>query len=498
MIVDQGGVLFGVDKIANTFVFTGNADITAPSDDLAIRFTNQYRGTAFRTVTTAVRDDQSAQLSLTVPTIRGLATIVRSAWVLSQDSRSLGLSSLNRISGAVGIAGDPTPWWKYEALGGIESTTQLGIQATGPLAGVRTFVSSLPLDLWSLNGTMLADWHYLDARRTNADLDLRADLRRDLNDGSYLRVGGAFGSLVRQYFTALVVGSAPEDVESRNEDRMSFDADVLYIALPNLTFGLTGFVMANAIERSYDDAVVGVPLTAVARTSDESIFDLDGRVTVSGPKLSATIGAGLYRRTEANIADSIHVIASDDLASLRSQEFQRDNQTDRTRWYLRGWWTPSSVDTVSADWTWFLLRYDTPSSFNDDDRDELNAIATIRYSRRLSELLTAGLAISGQFTHFVFLKASRSALNNQINAIRLAPFVRITGRVVNMRPQFEILANYTVYDFEGEGASVRSYGFRQLSYRDSIEIRLTNYLRLEAPVLIRYFERSTLLWNNFS
>lgn len=498
MIVDQGGLIFGVDKIANTFVFTGNADITVPSDLLTLRFTNQYRSTAFRTVTTAVRDDENAFLSISVPTTPGLSSLFRSSWVLSQDSRSLGLSSLDRISGAVGITGQPTPWWTYEALAGMESTTQLGIQATGPLAGLRTSVSSLPLDLWDLNGTMLADWHQLDQQRTNSDLDVHADIQRNLSDGSYLRVGGTYGSLARQSFTSVQLGATPDDVESRYEDRLTFDADVLYKATSFMAVGLTGFVMANAIERLYSEAVPGVPLTAVSRTSTETLFDLDGNVTFSNEQSSATVGAELYRRTESNVADSIHTIESDDLAAVRSQEFQRDNETDRTRWYVRGWWTPSGVDTVSVDWTWFLLRYDTPSSLNEDDRDELNAIATVRYARRLSDLLTVGLSFSGQYTHFVFLKASRSALNNENNAIRFSPFLRISGGVVTMHPQFEILANYTVYDFEGEGATVRSYGFRQMSYRDSIKVRLTERLRLEVPLLIRYFERSTLLWDDFS
>ncbi len=497
-VVDPNGVVFGVDKIANTFVFTGNADLLLPTDFGVIRLANQYRGSAFRTVTTAVRDDENAQISMTFPTVGGITPFVRGAWLLSQDSRSLGLSSLDRLSGAVGVSAQPEPWWTLEALAGLESTTQLGIQATGPLAGLRTNVTTLPLDQWDLNGALLADWHRIDAQRTNSDLDVNANIFRDLPDGSYLRVGGGYGALARQYFTALQIGATPDEVESRNEDRASFNADVLYNATSTLTFGMLGTLQANNISRQYAEAVTGSPLTAVMRTSQEVIFDLEGFARVGTEWSQVTFGANLFRRNETNVADPVHAIADDELAAIRSQEQQRDNQTARSRWYTRGWWRPSASDTLSAEWNWWLVQYDTPSDQNDDDRDELNAIATVRYVRDLSSGISVGAAISFQYTHYVFLRASRSAQNNENSMLRFSPFVRINGSVVTMQPHFEVLANYYVYDFEGEGASVRSYGFRQVSYRDSIKVRLTERLRVEAPILVRYFERSTLLWDDFA
>lgn len=490
--------MFGVDKIANTFVFTGNADISVPTDYGTLRFTNQYRGTAFRTVTTAVRDDEVAQLSMTIPTAEGLSTLVRGAWLLSQDSRSLGLSSLDRLNGAVGISAQPESWWTLEALAGVESTTQLGTQATGPLAGIRTNITTLPIEQWDLNGAFLADWHYMDRQRTNSDLDVNANLFRDLPDGSYLRVGGGYGTLARQYFTSIQIGDTPSEVETRQEARVNFSADVLYNATGALAFGLNGQVDANDISRQYAESVIDVPITAVMRTSNEVIFNLEGFTRLHSERAEATIGANLYRRNETNIADPVHEIQPDDLASIQSQEQQRDNVTDRTRWFARGWWKPSNVDTISAEWNWWLIRYDTPSELNDDDRDELNAIATVRYVREMSSVLSVGVALSYQYTHYVFLKASRSAQNNENSMIRFAPFLRITGSTVSMQPHVEVLANYYVYDFEGEGATVRSYGFRQVSYRDSIKVQLTDRLRLEAPILVRYFERSTLLWSDFS
>ncbi|MCX6141213.1 MAG: hypothetical protein NTX15_10375 [Candidatus Kapabacteria bacterium] len=127
------GIEFGVDKITNTFVWIGNADVAIPTDIGELRLYNQYRSSAFRTVTLATRDDQFSQLSWAYPFSSGLKAIVRQGWVLSRDSRSVGLNSLERLNAAAGIRYEPSPVGMVEALAGIEASSQLGIRATRPL-----------------------------------------------------------------------------------------------------------------------------------------------------------------------------------------------------------------------------------------------------------------------------------------------------------------------------------------------------------------------------
>lgn len=498
-IVDPGGIIFGVDKITNTFLFTGNADVTVPLGDGRFRWTNQYRGSTFRTSTTASRDNQNAQLSFELPIGPSLSAIMRGSWVLwADDSRSAGLSSLQRINGVAGARYAPNASWSAELFGGVESTEQLGTQATGPIIGGQANLYDLALDEWNLTGRALTDWHYLDEQRTNSDIDLRTDVLRSMLGGSAIRVGAGYTSLARQYFTSVPGVVEALDVEGRFEDRFTVDADLSYQIDDHLSVAFLGLVQANDISRNYAEPVSDVAITAVDRQLGEFVVDLQGRLSLAFDGFDATVGLERYQRDESNTVQPLHTIDESDLAGLRAQESQRDNQTGRTRFFTQLRWRPSDSDTLSAEWTSWLLNYDTPSDQNDDDRDELQAIATLRYSRRISELLSAGISLSGQYVHFVYLRASRSAFNNTNNVIRLSPFLRINGAVLQMKPQFEVLANYTVYDFEGEGAAVSSYGFRQMSYRDSIRVQLTNNLRFETPVLVRYFERSTLLWDDFS
>lgn len=61
----------------------------------------------------------------------------------------------------------------------------------------------------------------------------------------------------------------------------------------------------------------------------------------------------------------------------------------------------------------------------------------------------------------------------------------------------EVLANYTVYDFEDQVALVRSFSFRQASWSDSIVAQLTSNLALDVVGTVRVYERGILRWKEF-
>ena len=491
------GIEFGVDKIANTFVWICNADIHIPTSFGELRLYNNYRSSAFRTVTLTTRDDQFSQLSWSYPLSQDLKALVRQGWVLSRDSRSVGLNSLERLNAAAGVRYEPSPLGLIAAIAGVEASSQLAVSAAGPLAGISGRLTDLDIEQWMLSGNGLADWQRLDAQRTNTDVDLRAQVVRSLAEGSVLRLSVESANLGREFYTT-IDATQPLNVEQRAERRLVVGGDVSYAVTQALTLGLVTSLQSSGVKRSYGQPVGLISLTSVERQLQELVIEVEGYTQITLPTITFTGGGSIFQRSEKNGVDNIHGLDEAALSSIRAQEFKRDNQTLRTRMFGRGEWRPSSVDTVRLDVTGWLLRYDTPSSSNDDDRDELASVATLTYARRLSRNLSASLGLSGQYLHLVFLKASRSALNNVNRALRLSPTLHITGSVVRMQPQFEILANYTVYDYEGSSSSVRSFSFRQMSYRDSIRVQLTPHLHVESQVLLRYYERSTLQWAVFA
>lgn len=491
------GVEFGVDKITNTFVWTINADLDMPTSFGQFRFNNQYRASAFRTASVATRDDQQSQIAWEQPITSTFKAALRQSWILSQDSRSIGLNSLQRLNGALGLVYTPIQHAKIEALGGLESSTQLGVHATGPVALVRGNLDSYALDDWQLAGNALADWQQLDPRRTNTDMDVYARVARVLDEGTSLKLSAQKTLRGREFFTN-VSPSLPLNVEQRTEDIQQINADISYALTPELGIGFTGVVMSNSINRSYDTPMQDVALTSVSRQLSELSIDVEAHAQLSIDGLNAFVSGSVFQRSEQNGVQDVFGLAPASLQSVRSQEFQRDNETFRTRLLARGEYQPTEQDTFRLDVSGWLLRYDTPSLLNDDDRDELSTIATVSWSRKLSSNLSMNLGLSGQYLHLVFLRATRSAFNNVNRVLRLSPSFVLQTSGVTMQPQFEILANYTAYDYDGTNSAARSFSFRQISYRDSLRVRITPVISIESQVLFRYFERASFQWNEFA
>lgn len=497
-LMDARGITYGVDKIANTFLFTGIADIDVSTDVGTFRFVNSYRGSAFRTTTTALRDDQFSNLSWSIPVTQTLAAVVRNSWTISRDNRSVGLSSLERLNGALGARWQPTSTIDVDVMTGMERTSQLGIGTTGALFGLDANLRDLTVDDWQLSSRLLADYHRMDALRTNSDVIADASIVRALDEGSDLRVAASYSAVGREYFTTLALGATDVVVESRGEERVNIDAALRYAITPTVVSTITAQLQSASIDRRFGAPAADAPITSINRRLSELMIDLDAAVVWTFARGTVTVGGALYRRDEQNGVVERFAIEPSAMASLRSQENQRDNATRRSRMNARLLWTPSQRDTVEADLTSWLLRYDTPSDLNPDDRDELTTIAALRIARRVSSGLSVGVTLAGQQVHLVFLKAERSALNNQTRVLRLAPYLNVQTSVLAMRPQLEVLANYTVYDFESAGATARSFSFRQIAWRDSIRVRLGSSLHAEGQMLLRYSERATLFWQQFA
>lgn len=497
-VTQRKAVDFGVDKITNTFVWTGNADVDVPTSFGTFTLFNRFRSTAFRTSTLATRDDQQSQIAFTTPVSSALSAVVRQGWTLSQDSRSIGLNSLQRLGALAGLRYEVMPKATIEAVAGGESSTQLGVRAAGPLAAVVGVVRALDIDQWLLDGRLTADWQRLDTRRSNSDVDLMARVERTLAEGSVMRLSVTSTDRSRQFFTS-VSSSAPLNVEQRRERLFDATGAIIYAVSPELSVGFDGTLQSNGIERSYAEPLTNVPITEVRRRLDELVVDVSGSLQWTFSNLRASVVGSVFQRSERNGVQDVHGVSVADLLATRSQEFQRDNETFRTRGLARLEWVMSPIDTMRVEGASWLLRYDTPSATNDDDRDELASSLSLSYGRRVSSVLSMSVGLSGQFLHLVFLKASRSALNNINRSVRLSPSFHLRTKSVMMQPQFEILANYTAYDYEGSTAtSARSFSFRQLSYRDSIRVRLSDRVAIESPILLRYFERSTFRWGSFS
>jgi predicted RNA-binding protein with PUA-like domain len=158
----------------------------------------------------------------------------------------------------------------------------------------------------------------------------------------------------------------------------------------------------------------------------------------------------------------------------------------------------SNADRLKIDGSASILRYDTPDSLNVDDRDELLLALSVEETHNFSQYLSVGIEANVTLSHLVYLDRLQSANNNWNRVLSLSP--RISLRPVRWFVSEnigEVVANYTVYDFEEQVASVKSFSFRQVSWSDSTTIALNHRIDFSFSGTLRAYERGILKWKEF-
>ena len=135
-----------------------------------------------------------------------------------------------------------------------------------------------------------------------------------------------------------------------------------------------------------------------------------------------------------------------------------------------------------------------------EDRDELVYVASVVTKHKISPLLHLKIITDATATHLVYLLAERSANNFWNRTLRLSPVLLFKPhQKFSSANQFEVLANYTVYDFEEYSTGeIRSFSFRQFGFLDSTSLSIAKNISLEWFSYLNMYERGELRWKEFS
>ena len=179
-------------------------------------------------------------------------------------------------------------------------------------------------------------------------------------------------------------------------------------------------------------------------------------------------------------------------------EGSKDNISNTTFLSLNSFCQFSTKDLLQFSGMIRILRYDTPSESNFDDRDELLMLAGLSENHVFSPYFNLRNTLDLSSFHTVFLYGEQSANNLTNKIIRLQSQTNYTPsenfRTMN---SFEVLANYSVYDFEDKVPSYKSLVFRQFSWIDSTSLEITKNIGLDFFSYLKYYERGELNWKDF-
>jgi hypothetical protein len=281
---------------------------------------------------------------------------------------------------------------------------------------------------------------------------------------------------------------SPAQLQQRREYTASGE-----LALEEHLFaGLRGELRARAMHMTVSTTGSTPDLFPIRRTRFSG--GLAPAVDWKTPLGRVILGAELQYTEENN---RILATGASGLQEQRQREEMRDFNSLWTQ--LRGTLQLgiTARDSLELTTTAALLRYDTPSPQNTDDRDEQQLGALLSYRRLWRREVVTSLTVEFQGRHTVFLLAPRSAWNHWLYTLSLRWGGRWSSGNFSWSPLWEVLASYSVRDYPFTTV-LQDLSWRQWSYRDSLSIQLGRQWGAELQLAFRQTSVGILDWSHFA
>ncbi|HUI09541.1 MAG TPA: hypothetical protein VL221_04385 [Bacteroidota bacterium] len=500
--VNTASILF--DRNLNTYNWIGRAaiDTTAPGG-MHVGLLQQYSSNVIEfqgasPLPKLQSGQENLSLALRAPAGASVGGVFQWTSFSYSDNKGTGLNNASSENVLGGVALAPLPWIALTPMAGYRWDDQAGIRDRGMTYMAEATVPTIDADGYLLSGS---------ARFRQDNLAPRSLL----GDFAHFSAEKVFSSYARDSMDVGVnrnrhefYDPADSSIESRTEQIFTFADRLDYEVDPAVRSTFFVSIYGRGLDKDLRNWDAVAPPGGTFNTHiDEFLLDSwaqTGYRSADG-RASAWIRLSYSERSEVHSAKEPGG-ASGELDSLWSEANAQEHINDNTARHTQlsgGATIPvSSSDRVELAGSVGILRYDTPSDLNVEDRDELLVALSLSTWHAVSRTLDLGIVLGGSIDHLVYLLSERSANNNINRVLRLSPrtIFRPAAGITSLNA-FEVLANYTVYDFEQQLPSVKSFSYRQFAWMDSTSVDLTHRIGFDFFAYWRIYERGQLEWTQF-
>lgn len=493
------------DHALDTYNWIGRTALDTSAGGLRIGLQEQYAANVIRleaaspgTLSKLQSNQENIALTVRAPLSEVFSPQAQWTSLVYSDNKGTDLNSASSHALLGGFDYAPLPWLFVTPMAGYRWDTQAGIADRGGAYALGVRLLGVEADGYRVAGSAQYREDVLDPRRLEGHF-ARIGVQRSFSSYTRDSLEAGFSRNRMDFYSP-----ADSNIESRIEQVLTFSNVLNYDLDPSITTTLSVGIYDRGLDKDIGNWNAVGPKDVQFNTHIDE-FRLDTYVQAGYRSSDLRTGARLRfahsERTENHSAirptDASPVIALQ--YSERNKQEQVSNNASRRTVLSGDLLIPLSLsDDISLSGSAGILHYDTPSELNVEDRDELLYVLTLATSHRISRMLEIGIELNGTLSHTVYLLKERSA-NNAINRVlRLAPrSVYRPVRAVTSINTLEVLANYTVYDFEQLQTSVKSYSYRQFGWLDSTSFDLTHSLGIDFYSYWRVYQRGQLNWSEF-
>jgi len=495
-----------LEKQLNTFYLTSFFNLTEFSDSIVYNINENYYSTLVKSTDKSIRDEHYLNIKgeyiLSSPLRIGL---LASNNILS-DNRKIEINSASISNAALFSTYTPFEKIYVSPFLGYANNRQIGENDSGLLYGFEGLVDNLDISNWNINA---------DVRLRDEDISPRKNTIRNLaivtsshfEENVSNTIGIKLFQVRKDFYylsdpATLAYFDVVNNIQSRTEsgyiieDRLNYNH-----ILPFLSLDLLGRINYRSIDRN---TRYKLPADSIKSSSafdakvNEFKIEFESIATINTEKFNGALRIDYSEREENNIAKNYLGNSNFYFDQRSNLESMKNNTTLRGTLSFIGNYDISKDDHFFFSLYQSKLRYDTPSTENFDDRDEVLSMVRLKYSRALTPFFTAFLNLEGTYNHVVYIFSENSSNNNANRVIRLSSGGEYKGYNLSSVNIFEVSANYTVYDFADLVPNYRSFSFRQLNIVDSTSLKLSRKVFINHYGYVKLSEQGDLKWASFS
>lgn len=502
------------DRTLQTFLWNARIDFGTAVQGLTIDFDQNIRSRLIRSAQNSIQDELGTRISVHSQlsdrwVLRGQGT----SMILSDDifrrvyqrpNRELDLGNLSQHQLLAGAGYRILPQVSASFLGGYEFASQEQVRDQGFAYRAEVRGDAVSLSDFDVSIDAGSARSFLSPRRLGADR-ISLAIVRDYGQSTINALHFQYGNLAREFYTA----ADPDIQRDYQRDQNIFHRRESVLGIVDTLHYRSGRASSLLVHAGYGSRIIdrgyryksySNPAGAVldSRIDEARLF---GGVMVRSEFARWLIGGarlGYEEREERHSVVREEGIPQQTLDRQEQSVKRLSNIARRTTLGIDLHSRITERDVLNLTGSAGILRYDTPDSLNTDDRDELLLVIGVEAIHRFNTGMVLSLLADATLSHLVYLSRFQSANNNWNRIFRLRPRVDYSPApwltTVNAA---EVLANYTVYDFEEQIAAVRSFSFRQASWSDSTSVKLGPRTEILVLASLRIYERGILKWREF-
>jgi len=495
----------GFDHDLNTYLWTGDFKKDIYGQLWNVDIQQRIRSRLIKTNETAIQDEYQGIIALRARLLEDLNFQIKNSSNVLADNRAIDLGRMAQHQILAGFEYVPPGNIVGEAMGGYELNSQEEENDHGFTYAFG--LNARQMELEEFSASLLSSWNQsFLGRRSPRTGDIKLNLLRDFGSGIGDSLAVNYSTQRRQFYTSIDPASqltlgVPHNIFQRDASVFEISNQTKYNLDRSFSLVVSFGISNQLIERGYrfKDYLHPASLTLDSRIQEMQFF---GIISMQWSPLYWLRGDLKLAYSEKEERHSVldDIAASNAIIDTQRASASRlENTAQRTTLTTALNVDVSQDDKIHLVTSAGILRYDTPDIFNTDDRDELLLTSGVEYMHRFSSRLLLILNADLTLFHLVYLNRDKSANNNWNRVIRFSPSIDYAPiswfRTVL---HTEVLANYTVSDYEQQVASIRSFSFRQVLWSDSTALQLSERIQCKFSGSLRIFEHGTLRWQEFS